>query len=244
MKKILYETLALVAAAALLLTGCATNKQQRRDGAPRRKLRHRPPLRRKRPLPGGVRRRGNRTEGRDHGHRLHLGRTLVSALADLFMERTGVTIAVQGTASAGIKAATDGSAALGMSSRELKERRKRGSIPPRSAWTGIAVVVNKENHRRQPDQGSDRSDLQGARSPTGRDVGGPDEEILLVSTKPAPAPAAPLKRSAADRKERRRQRGLPRGREQAPSSPTPPTRFPPRFPPKKNAIGYISPRLL
>ncbi len=79
---------------------------------------------------------------------------------------------------------------------------------------GIAVVVNKGKHRRQPDQGSDRSDLQGARSPTGRTSAVPMRRSCSSPAKPAPAPAAPLKRSAADRKERRRQRGLPRGREQ------------------------------
>ena len=93
----------------------------------------------------------------------------------------GVTIAVQGNgSSAGIKAATDGSAALGMSSRELKEEEKGSITPTTLCMDGIAVVVNKENTVANLTKDQISQIFKGEIT-NWKDVGGPDEEILLVS---------------------------------------------------------------
>lgn len=149
MKKILMKTLALVAAAALLLTGCATNNSNSDATAA-------PSAEATAQATAAAEETAAPAESADaatelKGEIMVTGSTsaepLVSALADLFMEKNpGVTIAVQGNgSSAGIKAATDGSAALGMSSRELKDEEKGSITPTTLCMDGIAVVVNKEN---------------------------------------------------------------------------------------------------
>ena len=101
---------------------------------------------------------------------------------DLYAEQNpGVTIAVQGNgSSAGIKAATDGSAALGMSSRELKDEEKGSITPTTLCMDGIAVVVNKENTVANLTKDQIAQIFKGEIT-NWKDVGGPDEEILLVS---------------------------------------------------------------
>ena len=149
MKKILMKTLALVAAAALLLTGCATNNSNSDATAA-------PSAEATAQATAAAEETAAPAESADaatelNGEIMVTGSTsaepLVSALADLFMEKNpGVTIAVQGNgSSAGIKAATDGSAALGMSSRDLKDEEKGSITPTTLCMDGIAVVVNKEN---------------------------------------------------------------------------------------------------
>ena len=149
MKKILMKTLALVAAAALLLTGCATNNSNSDATAA-------PSAEATAQATAAAEETAAPAESADAATELKgeimvtgstWGEPLVGARADLFMEKNpGVTIAVQGNgSSAGIKAAADGSAALGMSSRELKEEEKGSITPTTLCMDGIAVVVNKEN---------------------------------------------------------------------------------------------------
>ena len=149
MKKILMKTLALVAAAALLLTGCATNNSNSDATAA-------PSAEATAQATAAAEETAASAESADaatelKGEIMVTGSTsaepLVSALADLFMEKNpGVTIAVQGNgSSAGIKAATDGSAALGMSSRDLKDEEKGSITPTTLCMDGIAVVVNNDN---------------------------------------------------------------------------------------------------
>ncbi|ATW23869.1 phosphate ABC transporter substrate-binding protein [Candidatus Formimonas warabiya] len=73
---------------------------------------------------------------------------LAEELANVFMEKNpGVKIDVQGGGSgAGIKAAAEGVANIGMSSRELKEDEGGlGLVPTVIAKDGIAVIVNSAN---------------------------------------------------------------------------------------------------
>lgn len=70
------------------------------------------------------------------------------ALADAFTEKeTGIKVEVQGVgSSAGIKASDDGSADIGMSSRNLKDEEKELGIEEYIiAYDGIAIVVHPSN---------------------------------------------------------------------------------------------------
>lgn len=183
MKKILVKTLALVAAAALLLTGCATNNSNSDATAA-------PSAEATAQATAAAEETAAPAESADaatelKGEIMVTGSTsaepLVSALADLFMEKNpGVTIAVQGNgSSAGIKAATDGSAALGMSSRELKEEEKGGITPTTLCMDGIAVVVNKENTVANLNKDQIAQIFKGEIT-NWKDVGGNDAEIVLI----------------------------------------------------------------
>ena len=184
MKKMLMKTLALVAAAALLLTGCATNNSNSDATAA-------PSAEATAQATAAAEETAAPAESADaatelKGEIMVTGSTsaepLVSALADLFMEKNpGVTIAVPGNGSAaGITAAADGSAALGMSSRELKEEEKGSITPTTLCMDGIAVVVNKENTVANLTKDQIAQIFKGEIT-NWKDVGGPDEEILLVS---------------------------------------------------------------
>jgi len=71
---------------------------------------------------------------------------LMEKLVDAFPEKDTIECEVQGTgSSAGIKAAIEGTAQIGMSSRELKEEELAELTPVVIAMDGIAVVVNPEN---------------------------------------------------------------------------------------------------
>ena len=181
MKKLLTKTLALVAVAALLLTGCATTNNSDATAAPSAEATAAP----------SAEATAAPAESADaatelKGEIMVTGSTsaepLVSALADLFMEKNpGVTIAVQGNgSSAGIKAATDGSAALGMSSRDLKDEEKNGITPTTLCMDGIAVVVNKENTVTNLTKDQIAQIFKGEIT-NWKDVGGTDEEVLIVS---------------------------------------------------------------
>lgn len=182
MKKILMKTLALVAAAALLLTGCATNNSNSDATAA-------PSAEATAQATAAAEETAAPAESADaatelKGEIMVTGSTsaepLVSALADLFMEKNpGVTIAVQGNgSSAGIKAATDGSAALGMSSRELKEEEKGSITPTTLCMDGIAVVVNKENTVANLTKDQIAQIFKGEIT-NWKDLGGADEEIAV-----------------------------------------------------------------
>lgn len=83
--------------------------------------------------------------------------------------------------SAGIKVALDGSATIGMSSRELKEEEiAEGANPLIICRDGIAVAVNPEN----PVQNLSKDQVQKifmGEITNWKEVGGNDEEILVVS---------------------------------------------------------------
>ena len=106
----------------------------------------------------------------------------VTVLSDLFMEaHPGVSIAVQGNgASAGIKAAADGTAQLGMSSRNLKDEEKEGLTPITICMDGIAVIVNLENSVKALTKDQIAAIFKGEIT-NWQDVGGADEEILIIS---------------------------------------------------------------
>jgi len=71
---------------------------------------------------------------------------LMEKLVEAFPEADAIECEIQGTgSSAGIKAAIEGTAQLGMSSRELKEEELAELTPVVIAMDGIAVVVNPEN---------------------------------------------------------------------------------------------------
>lgn len=173
MKKILMKTLALVAAAALLLTGCATNNSNSDATAA--------PSAEETAAPAESADAATELRGEIMVTGSTSAEPLVSALADLFMEKNpGVTIAVQGNgSSAGIKAATDGSAALGMSSRELKEEEKGSITPTTLCMDGIAVVVNKENTVANLTKDQIAQIFKGEIT-NWKDVGGNDAEIVLI----------------------------------------------------------------
>ncbi len=161
-KKSMLRMLALAAAAALLMTGCACGGETRApEGAPE-------------------------GAGAPSGEIMVTGSTsaepLVAALADLFMEEhAGVSIAVQGNgSSAGIRAAADGSAQLGMSSRELNEEEKARTTAYTLCMDGIAVIVNKENAVTNLTKEQISAIFKGE-IVNWKELGGADEEILLIS---------------------------------------------------------------
>ena len=116
-----------------------------------------------------------------------VGSTSVDPLAQKLAEsykasNPGVEIEIQAVgSSAGIKAAIDGSATIGMSSRELKEEEiSEGVTPHVICKDGIAVVVNPEN----PVQNLTKEQVQKiflGEIKNWKEVGGNDEEILVVS---------------------------------------------------------------
>lgn len=116
-----------------------------------------------------------------------VGSTSVDPLAQKLAEsykasNPGVEIEIQAVgSSAGIKAAIDGSATIGMSSRELKDEEiSEGVTPHVICKDGIAVVVNPAN----PVQNLTKEQVQKiflGEIKNWKEVGGNDEEILVVS---------------------------------------------------------------
>lgn len=116
-----------------------------------------------------------------------VGSTSVDPLAQKLAEaykgkNPGVEIEIQAVgSSAGIKAALDGSATVGMSSRELKDSEiAEGAVPHVICKDGIAVVINPAN------EVSDLTTEQVQKIFMGEitnwsEVGGKDAEILVVS---------------------------------------------------------------
>ena len=108
---------------------------------------------------------------------------LAQKLAEAYKAKTpDVDIEIQAVgSSAGIKAALDGSATIGMSSRELKEEEiAEGANPLIICRDGIAVAVNPEN----PVQNLSKDQVQKifmGEITNWKEVGGNDEEILVVS---------------------------------------------------------------
>ena len=108
---------------------------------------------------------------------------LAQKLAEAYKAKTpDVEIEIQAVgSSAGIKAALDGSATIGMSSRELKEEEiAEGANPLIICRDGIAVAVNPEN----PVQNLSKDQVQKifmGEITNWKEVGGNDEEIIVVS---------------------------------------------------------------
>lgn len=104
-------------------------------------------------------------------------------LAAMYTEKNpDFKIEVQGVgSSAGIKAASDGTAEIGMSSRELKEEEKSlGLVESTIAYDGIAVVTHPSN----PVADLTKEQIKGifeGKITNWKEVGGNDANIILVA---------------------------------------------------------------
>ena len=181
MKTIIVKTFALMTVLALLLTGCAaTTTTTEPTAAPTQEATAAPETAAPAEEPQ------EDTADDLAGEIMITGSTsaepLVTVLSDLFMEaHPDVSIAVQGNgSSAGIKAAADGTAQLGMSSRDLKDEEKDGLTPTTICMDGIAVIVNLENPVKALTKDQIAAIFQGEIT-NWKDVGGNDEEILIIS---------------------------------------------------------------
>ncbi|MBN2897870.1 MAG: phosphate ABC transporter substrate-binding protein PstS family protein [Clostridia bacterium] len=121
------------------------------------------------------------------GHVNVVGSTSVTPvaqeIAEAFMAKEpGVKVDVQGVgSSAGVKAASDGSADIGMASRNLKEGEKEWGLTEHVlAFDGIAVVVNPANGVGELTADQATAIFKGEIT-NWKDVGGADQEILVIS---------------------------------------------------------------
>lgn len=108
---------------------------------------------------------------------------VVQSIADQFQkENTNINIEIQGVgSSAGIKAAMDGTAEIGASSRELKEEEKASGLTEHIlAYDGIAVVVNQANTVESLDMETVNKIFSGE-IVNWSEVGGSDNEIIVIS---------------------------------------------------------------
>lgn len=104
-------------------------------------------------------------------------------LAKAFMAKNaGVTINVQGGgSSAGVKAANEGAAQIGASSRDLKEEEKGlGLTETKIALDGIAVVVNPKNEVAELTMAQVK-DIFSGKITNWKEVGGKDAAISVVT---------------------------------------------------------------
>ncbi len=107
---------------------------------------------------------------------------LMTALSDRYSaQNPNVSLQIQAPgSSAGIKAANDGSAQIGMSSRELKgDELGWGLTPTTIAYDGIAVVVHPSNPVKNLTMEQVNQIFSG-KITNWKEVGGSDKEILLV----------------------------------------------------------------
>jgi phosphate transport system substrate-binding protein len=110
------------------------------------------------------------------------GSTSVGPLAQKLGEAfKGGTIEVQaGGSTAGIKAAHEGNADIGMASRELTDEEKAGLVLTEIAKDGIAVVVHPSNS--VADLKVDQvKEIYMGKITNWKDVGGPDKSITIVT---------------------------------------------------------------
>ncbi|MBK5251980.1 MAG: phosphate ABC transporter substrate-binding protein [Peptostreptococcaceae bacterium] len=108
---------------------------------------------------------------------------LAQEIADAFMlKNPGVRVDVQGVGStAGVKAASEGAADIGMASRDLKTEEKGWGLDEHIiAYDGIAVVVHPTNEVGDLDPETVKAIFKGEIT-NWKEVGGADEEILIVS---------------------------------------------------------------
>ncbi len=127
------------------------------------------------------------TEGALSGTVSVVGSTSVAPhaqkLADAFMAKNpGTKIDVQGVGStAGVKAANEGAADIGMASRNLKTAEKEWGLDEHViAYDGISVVVNPENGVSNMATETVTAIFKGEIT-NWKEVGGVDKEILVVS---------------------------------------------------------------
>ena len=112
---------------------------------------------------------------------------VIGALSEQFMaDNSGVTVTYDPTGSgAGIEAASNGSADIGLASRALKDEEKAAGLKETVlAYDGIAIIVHPDNPV------SDLSIEQIAKLYTGeitnwKDVGGSDAEVVLIGREAA-----------------------------------------------------------
>jgi len=108
---------------------------------------------------------------------------VATKLADAYMAKNeGIKIDVQGIgSSAGVKAAYDNSADIGMSSRNLKEAEKEwGLVETIIAYDGIAVSVHPSNTATKLTTEQVKDIFEGIIT-NWSEIGGKDEEIIVVS---------------------------------------------------------------
>jgi len=116
-----------------------------------------------------------------------VGSTSVTPVAQKLAEaftgmETAVQIDVQGVGStAGVKSANDGSANIGMASRNLKEGEKEWGLTEHViAYDGIAVVVHPSNNLAELTT-EKVTQIFKAEITNWNELGGPDKEIIVVS---------------------------------------------------------------
>lgn len=107
---------------------------------------------------------------------------LMQIFADIYAQANkNTTINIQATgSSAGIKSAIDGSADIGMSSRELKAEEKESLTETIIAKDAIAVIINSANPVQSLTSEQITAIFKGEIS-NWNQVGGEDKEILIVS---------------------------------------------------------------
>lgn len=107
--------------------------------------------------------------------------SVAKAWAEAYQLNNDVTIDVQGGgSSAGVTSVKDGSAQVGMLSRELKdEEKEQGLTEYQVAIDGIAIVVNKDNKVKNLTSGQ-IADIYTGKITNWKDVGGDDSEIVVV----------------------------------------------------------------
>lgn len=108
---------------------------------------------------------------------------LAQEIADAFMSKNpGVRVDVQGVGStAGVKAANEGAADIGMASRDLKTEEKGWGLDEHViAYDGIAIVIHPTNEIADLEAETVTAIFKGEIT-NWKEVGGADEEILVVS---------------------------------------------------------------
>lgn len=139
MKKLIALLLSAALCAALL-AGCGGDGASDPSGSPNT------------PSASGAGTSGEPQDGKLSGSVITLGSTsmegVMGALAEQFgMDNSGVTVSVEGGGSgAGVEAASNGTADIGLASRALKDAEKQsGLVETTLALDGIAIIVNADN---------------------------------------------------------------------------------------------------
>ena len=111
-----------------------------------------------------------------------VGSTSVAPIAEALAEKyqEGIVDIQSVGSSAGIKAAADGTADIGMSSRDLKAEEKSGLKEYKIALDGIAVVVNSKNIAKDLTVEQLQKIYKGEIT-NWKEVGGKDAPIIVVS---------------------------------------------------------------
>lgn len=186
MKSILIKAFALLTVMAVLLTGCAATPEA--TEAPTEAPATEAPAASEEPAASEAPAASEEPAASTlSGELMITGSTsaepLVTVFGDLFMEANpDVSVAVQGNgSSAGITAATNGTAQLGMSSRNLSEEEAaaEGVTGTTICMDGIAVVVNLENPVKDLTTDQIASIFKGEIT-NWKEVGGADLEIACI----------------------------------------------------------------